>query len=106
MTTINSNTSNLPARTPKQNAATDICFVKNEKYAVILPAGFFHQKKTYTMHRSERAASRWALRLESKNLKVTIIDKSGAIYTAERDTETAEYKLIATDKTLENITIC
>lgn len=107
MTTTNLHAANLPANTlHEQTTIRDIRFTKNEKYAVILPVGVVLHNKTHTMHRSERATSRWALRLATKNIAATIIDKAGLVYNANRDTETGEYTLLPTNNTLENITIC
>ena len=106
MTIIRLHVADSPAaKFHKPDATRDIDFTKVAEYAVILPVGVEIQKNTHTNHRSDSAASRWALRLKKKKINTVIVDKKGVVYHPIRDAETGKYGLISTDKTLENITI-
>lgn len=90
----------------KQDSIREIDFTRVAEYAVILPVGIEIEGNTYTVHRSDTAASRWAMRLAKKRkITVVVVDKKGLIYQPVRDTETGKHGLIPTNKTLENITI-
>lgn len=103
MTTIRLNATPHPAdKFHAQNSIRDIDFTSVAEYAVILPVNIEVQGNNYTVHRSDSAASRWALRLAKKNIGTLIIDKKGNIYNAARDKETKKYTLLPTDKALED----